>query len=233
MRIFERISVMKSIYVGWDDEKGAWLCRLEHDNGSQENHHFPDSVTLGQAIEEACHCLDLPQTPEDFAIEPRAEGGYAMWMPTPGEETVEEPIIIPELQARMMEAGLGLVADDFAYHASDLYIVAKPGVREWLAANLKHPRNVTTFRSQEGSGWNGAGKLCFEVSFMGLWKKHKDKPRLSARYTWEGEPVRLGPWVVVDYGNNLLKHGTREECNAYAEALDKDGIETIVKEVTD
>lgn len=75
----------------------------------------------------------------------------------------------PELQKRLMEADLGLVADDFATHATDLYVVAKPGVREWLNANLKFPQNVETFRSQEGSNWNGSGKLCYDIPFHGNW----------------------------------------------------------------
>ena len=76
---------------------------------------------------------------------------------------------IPELQQRLMDAELGLEANDFAYHASDLYVVAKPGVKEWLDKNLTNPKNVTGFTSQEGSNWNGAGKWCYDIPFMGYW----------------------------------------------------------------
>lgn len=75
----------------------------------------------------------------------------------------------PELQVRMQEA-LGLEDDDFAYHATDLYVVAKKGVYEWLRINYKYSSNVKSFYSQEGSLWNGAGKRCFDIPFAGNWK---------------------------------------------------------------
>lgn len=78
---------------------------------------------------------------------------------------------LPELQQQLMNAGLGLVPDDFAYHATDLYVVAKPGVWDWLKNNYKSFSNITSFMSQEGSNWNGAGKRCFDVPFAGKWRK--------------------------------------------------------------
>ena len=74
----------------------------------------------------------------------------------------------PELQQRMQDA-LGLEDADFAYHATDLYVVASPEVRRWLHQNYEHYGNVVSFVSQEGSGWNGAGKQCFDIPFAGIW----------------------------------------------------------------
>lgn len=80
---------------------------------------------------------------------------------------------IPELQQRLMDADLGLTDQDFGHHASDLYVVAKPGVREWLKANYEFHVNVTTFKGNpEATDWNGAGKLCLDVPFAGYWPKH-------------------------------------------------------------
>lgn len=37
---------------------------------------------------------------------------------------------LPELQQRLMAAFPELTTDHFAYHATDLYVVALPGVRQ-------------------------------------------------------------------------------------------------------
>ncbi len=76
----------------------------------------------------------------------------------------------PELQKRLQEA-LGLEDADFGYHATDLYVVAKAGVREWLKANYEFWGIVETFVSQKGSNWNGEGKRCFDIPFAGYWPK--------------------------------------------------------------
>lgn len=73
---------------------------------------------------------------------------------------------IPEMQAKM-QAELGLVASDFAYHATDLYVLDKPGVWEWLQKNHPHPGNVQRFVGAAGSDW--AGKRAFDIPFMGNW----------------------------------------------------------------
>lgn len=75
---------------------------------------------------------------------------------------------IPELQQRMMDE-LGLSERDFGGHATDLYVVAKPGVHEWLKENHKFPENITSFIGQKGSDWNGAGVQCFDIPFAGNW----------------------------------------------------------------
>ena len=74
----------------------------------------------------------------------------------------------PELQARLQEA-LGLEDADFAYHATDLYVVNKPGVLEWLTEHHPHPENIGHFAGQEGADWNGAGKACLDIPFFGNW----------------------------------------------------------------
>jgi len=81
----------------------------------------------------------------------------------------------PELQAQLQEA-LALTDADFAYHASDLYVVAKPGVMEWLKAHYKHAANITGFTSPAGTGWNGAGCYCLDIPFAG---KVKTRPTIG------------------------------------------------------
>lgn len=89
---------------------------------------------------------------------------------TPMSETkIERPI----LQQRMM-ADLGLTDADFAYHESDLYVVETPAVWEWLRANYAYNSQCRAFNSQEGSGWNGAGKRGIDIPFAAgirrLWR---------------------------------------------------------------
>lgn len=50
------------------------------------------------------------------------------------------------------------------YH-SDVYVVAYPAVTAWLQTNYRWWNAVTTFRSPDGSAWNGAGKLCYDIPF--------------------------------------------------------------------
>ncbi len=78
----------------------------------------------------------------------------------------------PELQEKL-QAALGLDDNDFAYHATDLYVVAKTGVWEWLRANYEFFKNCEFFTSQEGSNWNGAGKSCIDIPFAGKWPCRK------------------------------------------------------------
>jgi hypothetical protein len=69
------------------------------------------------------------------------------------------------LKQQLIDANLGLTEGDFANHYSDLYVVARPGVAQWLKLNYRFYRNITTFISQPGSSWNGAGRLCFDIPF--------------------------------------------------------------------
>jgi len=73
----------------------------------------------------------------------------------------------PELQTRLQEA-LGLADDDFAYHATDLYVLAKPGVLEWLTANYDHAANIQRFVGAAGTAW--AGQPALDIPFAGNWK---------------------------------------------------------------
>lgn len=78
--------------------------------------------------------------------------------PTLGTQTMslkEQLLAIP---------ALGLTDADFAHHASDLYVVAKPGVHDAIK-KLRPTACLSVFTSQTGSNWNGAGKLCWEVTF--------------------------------------------------------------------
>ena len=73
------------------------------------------------------------------------------------------------LETQLREAIPHLTDYDFGHHETDLYVVAYPEVREWLKANYEFWSNVESFVSQKGSDWNGAGKLCFDISFAGNW----------------------------------------------------------------
>lgn len=76
-----------------------------------------------------------------------------------------------ETEKALREAVPFLTDQDFGYHANDLYVVAYPEVEQWIKTNYEFPKNVQTFRSPEGSGWNGAGKLCFDLPFAGNWSQ--------------------------------------------------------------
>lgn len=72
----------------------------------------------------------------------------------------------PELQKQLQDA-LGLADEDFGYHESDLYVLAKPGVLEWLKANYKFFSNIQRFWSQKECSWKGA--MAFDIPFGGYW----------------------------------------------------------------
>ncbi len=76
------------------------------------------------------------------------------------------------LKEQLLAANLGLEEQDFATHASDLYVVAKPGVYDWLKANYRFWTNAQFFISQPGSNWNGQGKRCLDIPFANVeaWK---------------------------------------------------------------
>lgn len=74
----------------------------------------------------------------------------------------------PELQQRLQDA-LGLSDDDFGYHASDLYVLDKPGVWEWLQKNFEFPQNISRFMSNKECSWKGARAI--EIPFSGYWPK--------------------------------------------------------------
>ena len=79
--------------------------------------------------------------------------------------------LLPPLQQQLLRANLGLTDDDFGYWASDLYVVAKSGVGDWLRKHYEFWCNVRTFTGNpEATDWNGAGKFCFDIPFAGYSK---------------------------------------------------------------
>lgn len=74
-----------------------------------------------------------------------------------------------ELKKELMKSLPELTEDDFAYHATDLYVVGYMNVVNWLKKNYRHYDNITTFVGQEDSGWNGAGQTCLDIPFAGNW----------------------------------------------------------------
>lgn len=88
-----------------------------------------------------------------------------VWL-SPDQVDLSDP---PDLQRQLVEANLGLTHADFAYHATDLYVVALPGVQEWLKANYEFYGNVSGFVSPADSVWPGAGKVCLDIPCAGLW----------------------------------------------------------------
>lgn len=71
-----------------------------------------------------------------------------------------------DVKAELLAAGLGLTEADFDTHESDLYVLAKPGVREWLKKNYHWWSNVTMFASNPECSW--AGKPAFDIPFANL-----------------------------------------------------------------
>lgn len=67
------------------------------------------------------------------------------------------------LKEHLLSANLGLTESDFGSHATDLYVLAKPGVYKWLKENHPYFGNVTRFRGADGSDW--AGKQALEIPF--------------------------------------------------------------------
>jgi len=75
----------------------------------------------------------------------------------------------PELQEQL-QAALGLSDDDFGYHATDLYVLDKPGVREWLKKNYEFYSNIQSFVGNEGHPTFG-GQRALDIPFAGNWNK--------------------------------------------------------------
>lgn len=78
------------------------------------------------------------------------------------------------LKRRLLEAeDLALSEDDFSRHCSDLYVVNRPGVVNWLRLNYEFFTSVTSFVSPAGSDWNGAGRLCLDIPFA-AWDEYEE-----------------------------------------------------------
>lgn len=75
-----------------------------------------------------------------------------------------------KLEEQLRQAFPKLTNQDFGHHASDLYVVAYPGIWEWLQKHFDYPQTITTFIGQESPDWNGGGRLCYEIPFAGNWQ---------------------------------------------------------------
>ncbi len=75
----------------------------------------------------------------------------------------------PELQQQLQTAIPTLTDDDFYYHETDLYVLNKAGVNDWLRANYKFYSNIQRFVGATGSPW--AGLQCLDIPFAGKWEK--------------------------------------------------------------
>lgn len=62
----------------------------------------------------------------------------------------------------LLAAGLGLTENDFHNHYSDLYVVNKPGVLEWLRTN-RPEATIKRFTGEKGSKWEGLN--CLDIAF--------------------------------------------------------------------
>lgn len=124
--------------------------RLEPHYTSRPWHYIPDSKVFVR--------FDRPRKSVGAIM-------TGVWL-SPDQVDLVDP---PELQQRLVDANIGLTHADFAYHATDLYVVALPGVREWLKANYEHYGNVSGFVSPADSEWRGAGQVCLDIPFAGHW----------------------------------------------------------------
>ena len=78
---------ISKVTIYWDTQDRSnegWVYRAEynHDTDCREAGCI-DGVAdddIDNAISEACHILDLDMTPDQFAREPKIDGGYAIWM---------------------------------------------------------------------------------------------------------------------------------------------------------
>jgi hypothetical protein len=75
------------------------------------------------------------------------------------------------LEQQIRDAFPNLTDQDFAYQATDLFVVYSKELYDWLKKNYQFFGNCTFFTSQKNSGWNGAGKTCIDIPFQGKWKK--------------------------------------------------------------
>jgi hypothetical protein len=56
-----------------------------------------------------------------------------------------------KLKEQLLNANLGLTEKDFGFYATDLYVVAKFGVGNWIKKNYPLWKNVTTFIGQKNA----------------------------------------------------------------------------------
>ena len=65
--------------------------------------------------------------------------------------------IAANIRAELLAAGLPIKADDVSNHASDLYVTALPGVREWIANKFPNARPELFLDNQ--------GRRTYEIPF--------------------------------------------------------------------
>ena len=72
-----------NILIYWDNQdpdNEGWAYRTSDVDGTIESGGLYESGTLDEAIDEAMCELDIDLTHDDFACEPRVDGGYAIWI---------------------------------------------------------------------------------------------------------------------------------------------------------
>ena len=73
-----------SITVYWDSQdpdNEGWAYRTTDSDGRTDSDGIGilPTATLGEAIEQACHELDVDLHADQFAGDPNADGGWASW----------------------------------------------------------------------------------------------------------------------------------------------------------
>jgi hypothetical protein len=82
----------------------------------------------------------------------------------------------PELQQRIQDALPQMRDEDFDYHATDLYVRARPGLVRWLIQNYEFWTNVTRFTCKVNDPELqrlGVRELWLDIPFAGYWPNDK------------------------------------------------------------
>ena len=88
----------------------------------------------------------------------------------------------PKLQIELQDAGLQLTSEDFGYHATDLYVRARPGVVRWLVNNYEFWNIVTRFTcpvNDPALQAMGVRELWLDVPFAGFWPNDNPNNRMN------------------------------------------------------
>lgn len=86
----------------------------------------------------------------------------------------------PELERQLREAFPQLTDEDFDYHATDLYVRARPDVVKWLVNNYQFWKNITRFRcpvSDPELNAIGVRELWLDIPFAGYWPGDQRTPK--------------------------------------------------------
>ena len=82
----------------------------------------------------------------------------------------------PELQQQIQNALPQMQDEDFDYHATDLYVRARPGVVQWLIENYEFWANVTLFICKVDDPELqklGVLDIWVDIPFAGYWPNDK------------------------------------------------------------